>query len=75
MDLAILRHHINAVRDELDHNFLDEIKELGPATLENLCDFILERLKNKIGGLTYVKIWRRASGDCCLIIVAKEVQQ
>ena len=65
MDLAYVKKEIEKVREILDHRFLDEIEELGPATLENLCAFIFRKLQSKISGLCAVTIERRASGDKC----------
>ncbi len=67
VDLAYLRSEIARVRDLLDHNFLDEIAGLGPATLENLCGFIRTQLEDALPGLCAVMVERRASGDRCLL--------
>jgi len=67
IDLAVLRQHIQAVRDLLDHQFLDEVEGLGPPTLENLCVFILEKLGPEVKCLCAVSVWRQASGDRCTV--------
>lgn len=36
VDLGILERAMDGARDALDHRFLDEINDLGPATMENL---------------------------------------
>jgi 6-pyruvoyltetrahydropterin/6-carboxytetrahydropterin synthase len=64
-DLAIIRKEIARVRDMLDHRFLDEVKGLGPATLENLCSFLFRELRDTIPQLSRVSIERPASGDRC----------
>ena len=69
IDLALLREHIRAVRNLLDHQFLDDVEGLGPPTLENLCAFILERLGHEVKGLAVVSVWRQASGDRCTVAV------
>lgn len=67
MDLAFLRQEVEKVREKLDHHFLDEVAGLGPATLENLCAFIYNDLKNQLPRIYRIKIERPASGDtCCL---------
>jgi 6-pyruvoyltetrahydropterin/6-carboxytetrahydropterin synthase len=68
-DLGLIRNEINLLRQRLDHTFLDEIQELGPATLENLCKFIAENLMKSLPALTKVEIYRRASGDRCTLRV------
>lgn len=67
VDLALLRREIERVRLMLDHRFLDEIQELGPATLENLSVFIRDQMKTTFPNLTSVMIERRASGDRCVL--------
>ena len=67
LDLAYLRQEIERVRALLDHQFLDDIAELGPATLENLCLFIKQQLIAAVPHLNCVTIERRASGDKCTL--------
>jgi 6-pyruvoyltetrahydropterin/6-carboxytetrahydropterin synthase len=68
MDLAFLRQEVDKVREKLDHHFLDEVPGIGPATLENLCAFIYNDLKNTLPNIHRIKIERPASGDtCCLL--------
>ena len=44
MDLALLGRALDAARDGLDHRFLDEISDLGPATMENLASWIWRKI-------------------------------
>ena len=67
VDLALLRKEIERVRSMLDHRLLDEVKELGPATLENLTVFIRNQMKITFPNLTSVMVERRASGDRCVL--------
>jgi len=67
VDLAVLRQEIEHVRLLLDHRFLDEIDELGPATLENLALFISKHLELKFSNLQSVMVERRVSGERCLL--------
>jgi len=67
VDLAMLRREIERVRSMLDHQFLDEVKELGPATLENLTVFIRNQMEITFPNLTSVMVERRASGDRCVL--------
>lgn len=66
-DLGLLRARIEAVRGLLDHRLLDEVPGLGPATLENLCRFVFDRLAPDTPGLHAVSVERRASGDRCVL--------
>lgn len=67
IDLAYLRAEIARVRDMLDHRFLDDVRGLGSATIENLCAFIRAQLEDSVPGLCAVMIERRASGDRCVL--------
>lgn len=55
---------IEPLKLQLDHKFLDNVKGLGIPTLENLCLFIADYLKN-VKGLCEVSVERKASGDKC----------
>jgi 6-pyruvoyltetrahydropterin/6-carboxytetrahydropterin synthase len=65
VDLAVLRAALGEVSDALDHRFLDEVAGLGPATLENLCQFIWRALAPQLPQLARVTVERQASGDKC----------
>jgi len=67
VDLALLRREIERVRSMLDHRLLDEVKDLGPATLENLTVFIRDQMKITFPNVTSVMVERRASGDRCVL--------
>lgn len=67
LDLGYIRQEIERVRALLDHQFLDDIADLGPATLENLCLFIKQQLIGAVPHLSCVTIERRASGDKCTL--------
>jgi 6-pyruvoyltetrahydropterin/6-carboxytetrahydropterin synthase len=67
VDLSLLRNEIEIVRSLLDHQFLDEIQDLGPATLENLAKFIYIKLNTKISNLSSVMVQRSVSGDKCIL--------
>lgn len=70
VDLGYVRQALEELRDALDHRFLDEIADLGPATLENLCAWIARRLQPQLPGLRRVMVERRASGDRCTLTLA-----
>ncbi len=65
IDLGVLAAHLEAVRDRLDHHFLDEVEGLGPATLENLAHFIWLQLQPVLMGLSKVVVSRDLSGESC----------
>lgn len=66
-DLGRVRLAIEGVRDALDHRLLDDVPGLGPATLENLCAFIWQRLAPGLPALSAVRVWRESVGDACLL--------
>lgn len=66
VDLAVLRAAIAAVREQLDHHFLDEVPGLDTPTLENLCVFIHERVAARVPGVASVSVARLSSGDRCV---------
>ena len=69
VDLAELRAAIARTRELLDHRLLDDVPGLGPATLENLCAFIVRSLADAPGRLVGVEVAREASGDSCRLTV------
>jgi 6-pyruvoyltetrahydropterin/6-carboxytetrahydropterin synthase len=65
VDLGLLEQTMANVRVALDHRFLDEINDLGPATMENLCRWIWVRLRPDIANLAKVSVFRDSSGEAC----------
>lgn len=63
MDLGLVRQALARTREQLDHRFLDEVPDIGPATLENLCRFIATQLQGDLPLLASVSVFRPASGD------------
>lgn len=70
VDLAQLRAAIEDVRLRLDHRLLDEVDQLGPPTLENLCSYIARVAQEKVPQLSVVRVWREATGDACRLTLA-----
>lgn len=65
VDLGMLEQRMEDARDALDHRFLDEINDLGPATMENLSRWIWNRLRSEIPNLHRVSVYRDSSGETC----------
>lgn len=65
VDLGLLERKLAEARDALDHRFLDEINDLGPATMENLCAWIWRKLAEDVTNLAKVSVFRDSSGDGC----------
>lgn len=65
MDLGALERVLMQVREGLDHRFLNEIADLGPATMENLALWIWRRVALNVPGLVRVTIFRDSVGERC----------
>ncbi len=63
IDTGLLATRLAETRDALDHRFLDEINDLGPGTMENLCAYIWRRLEDDIPGLFSVAVLRDSTED------------
>ena len=63
VDLVLVRLAIDALRPQLDHRLLDEVENLGPATLENLCGLIWRQLAPALPTLASVRVWRESIGE------------
>ena len=69
-DLGLVRLAIATLRPRLDHHMLDDVVDLGPATLENLCAFIWRELAHSLPELSAVRVWRESVGDSCTLRAA-----
>jgi 6-pyruvoyltetrahydropterin/6-carboxytetrahydropterin synthase len=65
IDLGLLDQALQEARDSLDHRFLDEINDLGPATMENLSVWIWRRLAPKFPDLWRVTVRRDSDAGAC----------
>lgn len=74
IDLGTLRERIEHVRVDLDHHMLDEVVDLGPPTLENLCRYIAGRLRKTTANVSEVRVWREGSGDACRLSIGAAEQ-
>lgn len=72
MDVGQLTAAVDVVHCDLDHHFLDEIPDLGPATLENLSTWIWRRLVPSLPGLWRVTVSRESVGDRCAYFGSQE---
>ena len=66
VDLGELGRILEDARSGLDHRFLDEINDLGPSTMENLCAWIWRKVSPSVANLTRVTVYRDSSGDICV---------
>jgi len=64
MDIGQLELQLATIRTALDHRFLDEIADLGPATMENIATWIWRQLAD-VSGLIRVEVLRESCGERC----------
>lgn len=65
IDLGLLDRALEEARDGLDHRFLDEINDLGPATMENLSAWIWRKLLPICPNLWRVTVRRDSDSGAC----------
>lgn len=64
-DMGLVEQLVEGARETLDHRFLDEINNLGPATMENLASWIWRKVKPECPQLTRVTVFRDSAGESC----------
>lgn len=52
-------------REALDHRMLNDVKDLGPPSLENLCQWLWRRLAPAVPGLARITVRRDSAGQRC----------
>jgi 6-pyruvoyltetrahydropterin/6-carboxytetrahydropterin synthase len=65
LDLGVFEQTLTEAHDALDHRFLDEVPDLGPATMENISAWIWRRLAPACPGLARVTVRRDSRGESC----------
>lgn len=65
IDLALLDQALKEARDGLDHRFLDEVSDLGPATMENLSSWIWRKVAPICPNLWRVTVRRDSDSGSC----------
>ena len=65
IDAALFEQALQGAKSGLDHRLLDDITDLGPPTLENLCAWIWRVLQATIPNLHRVEILRESQGERC----------
>jgi len=66
VDFNMLEERLNKIIERLDHKFLNDIKEIGNPTCENLSKYIFENLKDlpKNVKLEKVRVWESGKSWC-----------
>jgi 6-pyruvoyltetrahydropterin/6-carboxytetrahydropterin synthase len=64
IDFGVLERAVEQARLGLDHHYLNEVPDLGPATMENISIWIWRKLAD-CAGLTRVTVYRDSTGEIC----------
>ena len=65
-DFDELSKSLNEIKKKLDHKCINDIKEIGLPTLENISSWIAKKLKKKYSNVYSVKLSRPSCGEFCL---------
>jgi 6-pyruvoyltetrahydropterin/6-carboxytetrahydropterin synthase len=65
IDLGVLERALDEARGGLDHRFLDDVADLGPATMENLAAWIWRKLATLDANIARVTVHRDSTGEAC----------
>ena len=65
LDLGLLERALEDARLGLDHHFLNEVPDLGPATMENISVWIWCKVSKTCGGIARVTVYRDSTGEAC----------
>jgi len=60
-DFNVIKEKLKEITEKLDHSFLNDFKEIGNPTCENIAKYIFENLKNLPNAkLEKVRVWESA---------------
>ena len=69
-DLGSLDEALRAIAGELDHSLLNETAGLESPTLEHLCLYFAERLKQDFPSLARIVVSRPTVNESCALVVS-----
>ena len=67
VDLRVLKEKLAKISEQFDHSYLNDFKELGNPSTENLSRYIFQQLKNKLpSGVTLekIRVWETPKSWC-----------
>ena len=67
IDFAILKSALENVTEKLDHTYLNDIKEIGNPTSENIAKYIFDNLKTMLPPtptLEKIRVWESPKSWC-----------
>ena len=65
-DFDELTKSLNEIKKKLDHKCINDIKEIGIPSLENISSLIGKQLKKKYSNVRSIKLSRPSCGEYCL---------
>ena len=65
-DFDELSKSLNEVKKKLDHKCINDIKEIGLPSLENISSWIAKQLQKKYSNVRSIKLSRPSCGEYCL---------
>ena len=65
-DFDELSKSLNEIKKKLDHKCINDIKEIGIPSLENISSWIGKQLKKKYNNVHSIKLSRPSCGEYCL---------
>ena len=65
-DFDELSKSLNEIKKKLDHKCINDIKEIGLPSLENISSWIGKQLQKKYSNIRSIKLSRPSCGEYCL---------
>ena len=65
-DFDEITESLKKIKKKLDHKCINDIKEIGLPTLENISSWIAKQLKKKYSNVCSIKLSRPSCGETCL---------
>jgi 6-pyruvoyltetrahydropterin/6-carboxytetrahydropterin synthase len=65
VDFGLLERALEDARLGLDHRFLNNVPDLGPATMESLSSWIWRKVAPVCAGIARVTVYRDSTGEIC----------
>ncbi|WDI30438.1 6-carboxytetrahydropterin synthase QueD [Hyphococcus flavus] len=66
VDFGDVDEALGELHNILDHRLLNEIEGLERPTLENICQWVGQKLKGRFPGLAQVRVSRPSNGESCI---------
>jgi 6-pyruvoyltetrahydropterin/6-carboxytetrahydropterin synthase len=66
VDLRLIKEKLRKITEQLDHSYLNDLKEIGNPSSENIAKYIFQKMKDLPAGSTLdkVRVWETPSSWC-----------